>query len=321
MKIEFLYKDDTYKCAIEAIKDDLKLEEQGVTYTPVVQAGLNIFSFYKSGEKEETAKVLDRIKSSVLEALSSENLFIITDGVSSYFCKRLYPEIANFERSLRKVLYIASLKSNDLDIIKKCKDIEELEFARIYQILFSDENYVKKAKIIVNSNSPAYSKQDILKQLNNISESSLWDKLFNGQYEYISENFLDIKDGRNKVMHSRSISYAEFLTIKNILSKSNKLFDDIECELLEKDKSSYSEVISLISTALKEVGKVITGIAANAIATYLAESLGQLAITGETTTTIDEDSNENTLDVINVETEGEESNSTDEEEEGLCLIN
>lgn len=321
MKIEFLYKDDTYKCAIEAIKDDLKLEEQEVIYTPVVQAGLNLFSFYKSGEKEESAKILDRIKSSVLEALSSENLFIITDGVSSYFCKRLYPEIANFERSLRKVLYIASLKSNDLDIIKKCKDIEELEFARIYQILFSDENYVKKAKIIVNSNSPAYSKQDILKQLNNISESSLWDKLFNGQYEYISENFLDIKDGRNKVMHSRSISYAEFLTIKNILSKSNKLFDDIECELLEKDKSSYSEVISLISRALKEVGKVITGIAANTIATFLAEGLGQLANNADNAITIDEDSNENTLDVINVETEGEESNSTDEEEEGLCLIN
>lgn len=321
MKIEFLYKDDEYKSIIDGIKSDLKLEEQEVTYTPVVQAGLNIFSFEKNRENEETAKTFDGIKKSVLEVLSSEKLFIITDGVSSYFCQRLYPEIANFERGLRKVLYIASLKSNDLDIIKQCKDIEKLEFAQIYQMLFSDENYVKKARIIVNSNSPAYSKQDILKKLNDVSESTIWDKLFEGEYSYIPENFLEIKDGRNKVMHSRSVSYAEFLTIKNTLSKSNKLFDDIECELLEKDKFTYSEAISLISTALKEVGKVITDITAKTIATFLAEGLGQLAITGEKTTMIDEDSNDNTLEIIDVEMEDEKSNSADEEEEGLCLIN
>ena len=194
MKIEFLYKDDEYKSIIDGIKSDLKLEEQEVTYTPVVQAGLNIFSFEKNRENEESAKTLDGIKKSVLEVFSSEKLFIITDGVSSYFCQRLYFPMSNFERGLRKILYIASLKSNDPDIIEKCKDIEKLEFAQIYQTLFSDNDYVIEARGIVNSKSPAYSKHDILKKLNDISESTVWDKLFEGKYSYIPENFLSIKD-------------------------------------------------------------------------------------------------------------------------------
>lgn len=321
MKIEFLYKDDTYKAVIEELNEALKLEEQEVTYTPVVQAGLNIFSFQKTHEKEETAKVLDRIKISVVEALSSENLFIITDGVSSYFCKRLYPEIANFERSLRKVLYIASLKSNDLDIIKQCKDIEKLEFAQIYQTLFSDNDYIIEARGIVNSKSPTYSKHDILKKLNDISESTVWDKLFEGKYSYIPENFLSIKDGRNKVMHSRSISYAEFLTIKNTLTKSKDLFNDIECELLEKDKFSYSEAISLISSALKDVGKVMAGIAANTIVTILAEGLKQFTNDDKKAEIFDDGNNEIVDDVIDVEAATEENDITDEEEDGLCLTN
>ena len=138
MKIEFLYKDDTYKTIIENLKESLGLEKKEIVYTPVVQAGLNIFSFQKNGENEETAKVLDEIKKSVLESLSLDNLFIITDEISSYFCQRLYPQLSNFERGLRKVLYIASVKSNDGDIINLCKKIEELEFAAIYQMLFSD---------------------------------------------------------------------------------------------------------------------------------------------------------------------------------------
>lgn len=318
MKIEFLYKDDTYKAIIEELNETLKLEGQDVTYTPVVQAGLNIFSFQKSGENEESAKILDGIKSAVLEELSSENLFIITDGVSSYFCQRLYPKMADFERGLRKVLYIASMKTNDVNAIKLCKEIEGLEFAKIYQMLFSDVNYVTEAKKIVNSNSPAYSKQDILKQLNNISESSLWDELFNGQYKYISENFLDIKDGRNKVMHSRSISYAEFLTIKNTLSKSNELFDDIECELLEKDKSSYSEAINIISATLKEFSKALSVMATSAIASFFAEGLGQFANNDDNAITIGEDLSDVPLDVISAEMADEENNNADEDDE-VCF--
>ena len=105
--------------------------------------------------------------------------------------------MANFERGLRKVLYLASIKSKDEKALAVCKQIEQQEFAQIYQMLFSDTDYVVEARKIVNSKSPELSKHDIIKQLNGISESTLWDKLFNGQYSYIPENFLDIKDGRN----------------------------------------------------------------------------------------------------------------------------
>ena len=253
----------------------------------------------------------------MLESLSSDKLFIITDEISVYFCQRLYPQLANFERGLRKVLYIASVKSNDGDIINRCKKIEELEFARIYQMLFSDANYVTEAKKIVNSNSPAYSKRDILKKLTDISESTLWDKVFDGKYSYISENFLDIKDGRNKVMHSRNISYAEFSTIKSTLFKSNKLFNEIECDLLEKSYYDYSNIIHAIAEALNRVGKAMADLAANQVTMTLIKKFGELAFEGIENEETVEEIDEIPVEVINIEPE----NNTIEEKKELCLTN
>ncbi|MBQ8595804.1 MAG: hypothetical protein IJ406_07615 [Oscillospiraceae bacterium] len=273
MKIEFLYKNDSYKSVIEEIKGSLNLEDNEIIYTPVVQAGLNIFSFQKNGENEDSAKKLDKVKNAVYESLPREDLFVITDGTSSYFCQRLYPQMAMFERSLRKVLCLASIKSKDEKSIELCKKIEEQEFAGIYQMLFSDVNYVLEAKKIVNSNSPAFSKHDILKQLKNIDEHNMWDKLFNGMYPYISENFLDIKNGRNKIMHSREISFEEYNEVKNNLEKSNSTFRRIEFDLLEKDNFDSYELLKAISDGIKMLGQAMVNIASSTLAksffTYL----------------------------------------------------
>jgi hypothetical protein len=258
MKIEFIYKDDSYKAIINELNKSLNLEESGVTYTPIVQVGLNLFSFRKDGDNEATAKKLDEIKSAVCESLEQDNLFIITDDVSSYFCQRLYPIMAHFERGLRKVLYIASIKSKDEKVIALCKEIEQQEFAKIYQMLFSDTAYVTRAKEIVSSKSPALSKHDILKQLSNIEEATVWSKLFNGQYSYIPENFLSIKAGRNKIMHSRNITFEEYSETKNNLEKSNKQLTQIESSFLGKMNYDFDELNDLLSKAIKAIGKAFT---------------------------------------------------------------
>ena len=273
MIIEFLYKDDSYETVIEGIKGSLNLEENEIIYTPVVQAGLNIFSFKKTGENEDSAKKLDKVKEIIFKSLPQDNLFVITDGTSSYFCQRLYPQMAMFERSLRKVLYLASIKSKDEKGIENCKKIEEQEFAGIYQMLFSDSNYVLEAKKVVNSGSPAFSKYDILKQLKDIDEHNMWNKLFNGMYPYISENFLDIKNGRNKIMHSRAITFDEYNDIKNRLEKSNSTFRKIEFDLLEKDNFDSYELLKAISDGIKMLGQAMVNIASSTLAksffTYL----------------------------------------------------
>lgn len=275
MTIEFLYKDNTYESVINGINESLNLEENEITYTPIVQVGLNIFSFSKSGDNETTAKKLDEIKNQVFKSLDANNLFVITDGVSSYFCQRLYPQMANFERGLRKVLYLASIKSKDEKALVVCKQIEQQEFAQIYQMLFSDTDYVVEARKIVNSKSPELSKHDIIKQLNGISESTLWDKLFNGQYSYIPENFLDIKDGRNKTMHSRSVSFDEYSAIKNNLDKANKILKQIEFDVLEKDSFNAYEMIGSIVKALEVIGKAIVVAAADVVSSSFVEALGK----------------------------------------------
>lgn len=319
MKVEFLYENDTYKTVIEGLKNSLKLEENEIIYTPVVQAGLNIFSFQKKGETEETAKQLDTIKNSVLDSLSAENLFIITDEISSYFCQRLYPQLANFERGLRKVIYIASVKSDDGDMIKFCKKIEELEFSSIYQMIFSDKNYVVEAKKIVNSSSPAYSKYDMIKRLSDISESTIWDKLFKDRYSYISKNFLDIKNGRNKVMHSRNISYTEFSRIKNMLSKSNNLFKDIEIDLLEKEHYGYSNVIHTITDVLNQMGKAMSNLAMNTLMTSFVENFGEFVAEKSEKEEQMEEMNKIASD-FNTQLENGKNEISKEIEE-LCLIN
>ena len=278
MKIEFLYKDNTYEAVINGINESLNLEENEITYTPIVQVGLNIFSFSKDGDNETTAKKLDEIKNVVFQSLDPNNLFVITDGVSSYFCQRLYPQMANFERGLRKVLCLASIKSQDEKAIDVCKQIEQKEFADIYQLLFSDTNYVTEARKIVNSNSPSLSKYDIVKKLNGISESTLWDKLFNGQYSYIPENFLEIKNGRNKTMHSRNISFEEYCAIKNNLDKANRMLKQIEFDVLEKENFNAYEAITSILDALGSLSKAVVNAASNVLLPTLLEYWGNHAL-------------------------------------------
>lgn len=272
MIIEFLYKDNTYESIIDGINESLNFEENEITYKPIVQVGLNIFSFSKSGDNETTAKKLDEIKNQVFQLLDPDNMFVITDEVSSYFCQRLYPQMANFERRLRKVLYIASIKSNDEKAISVCRQIEQQEFAQIYQMLFSDAEYVMEAKKIVNSKSPEFSKHDILKQLKDISESTLWNKLFNGQYSYIPENFLDIKDGRNKVMHSRNISFDDYTSIKNNLEKSNRILKQIECDLLEKKNDNANDMLNSIIGALGLLSKAFVNATSEVLSSALIEA-------------------------------------------------
>lgn len=278
MKIEFLYKDNTYEPVINGINESLNLAENDITYTPVVQVGLNLFSYSKSGDNETTAKKLDEIKKTIFQSLDPNNLFLITDGASSYFCQRLYPQMANFERGLRKVLCLASIKSNDEKAISICKQIEQKEFAGIYQMLFSDADYVGEARKIVNSKTPELSKYDIIKQLNSLSESTLWDKLFNGQYPYIPENFLEIKDGRNKIMHSRNVSFEEYSAIKNHLEKSNKMLSQIEFDVLEKEHFGSYEILTSIAGALAALSKVVVNGISNALSSSVLEALGKFAL-------------------------------------------
>ena len=278
MKIEFLYKDSTYESVINGINESLNLAENEITYTPVVQVGLNLFSYTKNGDNETSAKKLDEIKKMIFQSLDSGNLFVITDGASSYFCQRLYPQMANFERGLRKVLCLASIKSNDEKAMAMCKQIEQQEFASIYQMLFSDTAYVTEAKKIVNSKTPELAKRDMIKQLNALSESTLWDKLFNGQYSYLPENFLEIKDGRNKIMHSRNISFDEYSVIKNHLEKSNKMLTQIEFDVLEKENFNFYDILTSISEALGSLTKAVVNGISNTLSSSFLEALGNYAL-------------------------------------------
>ena len=312
MKIEFLYKDNTYESVINGINESLNLEENEITYTPIVQVGLNIFSFSRDGDNETTAKKLDEIKKVVFKSLDPNNLFVITDGVSSFFCQRLYPQMANFERGLRKVLYLASIKSKDEKVIAVCKQIEQQEFAPIYQMLFSDTAYVTEARKIVNSKTPELSKHDIIKQLNDISESTLWDKLFNGQYTFIPENFLEIKDGRNKIMHSRNISFEEYATIKNHLDKSNRILKQIEFDVLVKENFNAYEVITSIAEALGSLSKAVVSAASEVLSSAFLEYWGNRALEKHQLSSIEEEP-------ILL---GESNDTTDEnkEEKELCSV-
>ena len=138
-------------------------------------------------------------------------------------------------------------------------------------MLFSDTTYVTEARKIVNSNSPALSKYDIIKKLNSLSESTLWNKLFNDQYSYIPENFLDIKDGRNKIMHSRNISFEEYSKIKNNVEKANKLLKQIEFDVLEKENFDSYLAIDLIVDALKELGRTVAKAASDMLSYTFSE--------------------------------------------------
>ena len=150
----------------------------------------------------------------------------IPDSAYYYFNKALYPIVNEFERKLRKLLYLASSLHGDENSQKVIVGLEEQELGNIFETLFSDAAFVKKAKETINKTlSWQFTRAELLDAINKLDENRLWTLLLGDDcVETLCSSFSEIRNYRNDVMHAHNIDYEQF-------NKAHKLFKKVNTEL------------------------------------------------------------------------------------------
>ena len=175
------------------------------------------------GEGKEAAKILDPLNRQVCEKYKPT---VLTNECSAYFNKALYPIVNEFERKLRKLLYLASSLQGDEKSQKVIVRLEEQELGSIFETLFSDATFVKKAKETVTKTlSWQFTRVELMDAINKLDENKLWTTLLGDDCaKTLCKSFSELRNYRNDVMHAHNIDYERF-------NKAQKLFKKVNIEL------------------------------------------------------------------------------------------
>jgi hypothetical protein len=195
-----------------------------------------------TGENEDNAKTLSLIHD---EIIAENKVIVLNNGCSERFNKMLFPLINEFERKLRKLIYLAVVLSEP-DQIKGMENIENLEekdLGEIFEALFTDPDFIKSLKTFINSKStPLSSKKWLINTIGSFEEKTLWSQLIGNRLIELSENFVEVKDARNDVMHAHDITFMRFKEIKEMYKKINGELDQLIKEFYDPKQQSNIQV-------------------------------------------------------------------------------
>ena len=157
---------------------------------------------------------------------------------------------------MRKVIYLAiSLLSEPSggEVI----DIERLDFGELFEDLFTDNEFIKNVRTKINDKSWKYNKDEIIDDLQCISEDTKWDKLLGADIvPTLRKNFITIKNYRNKIMHAHNITTEDYKNIEEMYFKTNKeldcAIDDIINDKIDKLKEGNKDEMNEIIKTLAE---------------------------------------------------------------------
>lgn len=192
------------------------------------------------GENESVAKRLSEIHCYVMKYY---NPTILTNDSSAYFNKRLYPLISEFERKLRKLLYVTSALHPDEDSAKNISGLESKDFGTIFAMLFVDEGFMKVAKEQVKAkNKDTFTKAELLKLISMLDENTLWGSLLGREtVPTLQKDFVAVRDFRNDVMHSHDIDWERYNLSKKLYGTINK---EMENAILLAFKTAQTQSVS-----------------------------------------------------------------------------
>lgn len=214
-----------------------------------VEKGKFLYAEYSvEGNSEKNARQLAEVDDCVRQHFQ---VTVIQNDSSAYFNNRLYPLVSEFERKLRKILYVYSSKDKENEASQNIKEIEKKDFGQLFTLLFIDDAFMAAVKdVIKNTNREYFSKSDILKLLENIEEKTVWDSLLgNDVVPTLRSSFQKIRSLRNDVMHSQDIGWNEYYEAKNILQKvlseMDAALNDVSiAESIENRKPSFNQTLA-----------------------------------------------------------------------------
>lgn len=259
MILEYLFLDKSNKAEIEThdYKEEIDTKNSvskklnlSFSITEFKETDNWAVRFEINGENENNARFFSKINKYIM----SFSPIVLQNDCSAYFNRSLYPLVNQFERLLRKYLYIKSISYTGQKLEKTISDLEKKDFGEIYELLFVDKDFCKQVKN--QTSNPNYSKLQIQRKIDEISENTVWNTVVGiDKLTEIKENFIDIKDFRNDVMHAHNISYEDYKNQQKMFKNVNMILSN-EIEKMIKypvTKENSETVIDTISERLQNV--------------------------------------------------------------------
>lgn len=182
-----------------------------------------IVTYSKEGTNESSAKILSSVHSYIVNNFHPT---VLSNECSAYYNKALYPHFNEFERKLRKLLYLKSALSRDAKGSALIKDLESKDFGEIFTLLFSDAQFVQGTKALVNNKTWQFTKDEILAAIEAISENTVWDNLIGKDaVPLLRSDFAKVKPFRNDIMHAHSMETAKYNEAAKLIKEINKQLD------------------------------------------------------------------------------------------------
>ena len=182
-----------------------------------------IVTYSKEGTNESSAKILSSVHSYIVNNFHPT---VLSNECSAYYNKALYPHFNEFERKLRKLLYLKSALSRDAKGSALIKDLESKDFGEIFTLLFSDAQFVQGTKALVNNKTWQFTKDEILAAIEAISENTVWDNLIGKDaVPLLRSDFAKVKSFRNDIMHAHSMETAKYNEAAKLIKEINKQLD------------------------------------------------------------------------------------------------
>lgn len=245
MILEYLFFDETHKSQIEKYKYknvEVKIQE-------ITESDCWIARFFLAGENETSAKILSAVNDDIISKFQPT---VLSNESSAYYNNRLYSHFNEFERKLRKLLYLKSGLSAETKESATIKDLESKDLGEIFELLFTDTDFVKAVRSSVHEKSWKFTKTEIIETLRGIEEKTVWDELIGKNVvPLLRTDFLQVKNFRNDVMHAHNMSakdYADALKLITIVNEHlseeiNKFIVEGQQDIKIEGEKSFDEAL------------------------------------------------------------------------------
>lgn len=232
---EYLFIDDTHREEVEKYTPDKVVRE----IHDIDNSACWIVTYSLAKENEDCAKVLSLINNYVVDHFKPT---VLTNESSAYYNRKLYPYINEFERKLRKLLYLKSAIYHGEKKIDNIRDLEAKDLGVIFELLFTDAEFVKAVRTKVNEKTWQFTKKEIVATIQKITEDTVWNNLLGAEsVTSLSENYLTVKDYRNDVMHAHNIDTETFRQAKKLFADTNEQLDTEIGLIIKKAEESPEE--------------------------------------------------------------------------------
>ena len=254
MEQEYLVNEDCEKETISKhfsinteTKDELRIH-LSIDKIPSAESWIAKFSTKSNGE--DAAKTLSTVDEWIK---NNTKCITLTNESSAYFNKTLFPLVNDFERKLRKLLYLMTSIHYDNESFKAINNLEDKDLGNIFELLFADKDFSNKVRQIVKNKTWTFSKNEIVNDINSESENILWNQLVGSSAApSLSSNYIKVKDYRNDIMHAHNISYKAYSEIKRLYIRVNDELQSAIDKVVNQEQSIPAGFSESLQAALKE---------------------------------------------------------------------